>query len=402
MEKIKHQVVIIGGGTAGLSIAAHLCNNHSNRNLDVCIIEPSEKHYYQPLWTVVGAGVVPKEVTERNQADYTPADTTWIKEKCATFQPSENQITLASGQIVEYDYLIVAPGIQIDWHKIKGLKETLGKNGVCSNYSYETVDSTWENIRNLKSGRAIFTQPPMPIKCAGAPQKICYLAEDYFRKQNVRKDIEVMFCAQGPGIFGVTKYKKALEKVVARKEIVTNFQHNLIEIDGENKKATFEKWVDGKATGEMATFDYDMIHVTPPQSAPDFIKQSPIAAESGYVEVDKYTCQHVKYPNIFSAGDSSSLPTSKTGAAIRKQVPVLVKNLLSHMDGSPLNASYNGYASCPLVTGYGSVMLAEFDYDGNPDESFPFDQAEERFSMYLLKLYGLPKLYWHGMLKGKA
>ena len=402
MEKLKHQIVIIGGGTAGLSIAAHLCNNHANRNLDVCIIEPSEKHYYQPLWTLVGAGVVTKEETQRNQADYTPYNASWIKEKCASFQPEQNQITLESGQVVEYGYLIVAPGIQLDWHKIKGLKETMGKNGVCSNYAFDTVDSTWENIRNLKSGRAIFTQPPMPIKCAGAPQKICYLAEDFFRKQHVRKNIEVMFCAQGPGIFGVAKYKKALEKVVARKEIVTNFQHNLVEIDGPNKKATFEKWADGKATGELVSFDYDMIHVTPPQSAPDFIKESPLAAESGYVDVDKYTCQHLKYPNIFSAGDSSSLPTSKTGAAIRKQVPVLVKNLLSHMDGKPLNASYNGYASCPLVTGYGSVMLAEFDYDGNPDESFPFDQAEERFSMYLLKVYALPRLYWHGMLKGKA
>jgi sulfide:quinone oxidoreductase len=399
MSTKKHQIVIVGGGTAGLSAAANFCYNHNDRNLDVAIIEPSEKHYYQPLWTIVGAGVFPKEDSERNQADYTPYNATWIKEKVDTFQPEKNQVTLGNGDVVEYDYLVVAPGIQINWGAIKGLKETLGKNGVCSNYSYDTVEYTWENIRNLKSGRAIFTQPAMPIKCAGAPQKIAYLADDYFRKQNVRNNVEVMFAAQGPRIFGVEKYRIALEKLVKKKEITTRFEHNLIEVKGEEKKAVFQK----VGTDETVEIEYDMLHVVPPMGAPDFIKESPIAnSESGYVDVDMYTCQHVKYSNIFSAGDASSLPTSKTGAAVRKQIPVLVQNILSHMDGKELKGKYNGYASCPLVTGYGSVILAEFDYDGNPDESFPFDQSEERFSMYLLKAYGLPRLYWHGMLKGKA
>lgn len=395
----KHQIVIVGGGTAGLSAAANFCYNHNDRNLDIAIIEPSEKHYYQPLWTIVGAGVFPKEDSERNQEDFTPYNATWIKEKVTTFQPEKNQVTLGNGDIIEYEYLVVAPGIQVNWDAIKGLKETLGKNGVCSNYSYDTVEYTWENIRNLKSGRAIFTQPAMPIKCAGAPQKIAYLADDYFRKQNVRSNIDVMFAAQGPRIFGVEKYRVALEKIVKKKELTTKFEHNLIEVKGDEKIAIFQNLT----SGENVEIEFDMIHVVPPMSAPTFIKESPIAnPESGWVDVDKYTCQHVKFSNIFSAGDASSLPTSKTGAAVRKQIPALVSNLLAHMDGKELKGKYNGYASCPLVTGYGSVILAEFDYDGNPDESFPFDQSEERFSMYLLKAYGLPRLYWHGMLKGKA
>lgn len=394
----KHQIVIVGGGTGGISTAAHIIKDNPDKEWDIAIIDPSEKHYYQPLWTLVGAGIFPKEASERNEADYIPPGCTWIKEAVASFEPKDNKLTLKNGEEVGYDYLVVAAGIQIDWNKIKGLEETLGKNGVCSNYRFDLVDSTWENLRNLNKGRAIFTQPPMPIKCAGAPQKILYLAEDYLRKKGVRDNVELNFCLAGPRIFGVAKYRDALEKVLERKKLTPHYQHNLIEVDGKNKVATFENL----ANGEKVTMEYDMLHVVPPMSSPDFIKQSPLANEAGWVDVDKYTCQHTKFHNVFSLGDCSSLPTSRTGAAIRKQVPVLVKNLVSQINGQELKGKYDGYASCPLVTGYGTCMLAEFDYDGNPAESFPFDQAQERFSMYMLKAYGLPKLYWHGMLKGKA
>ena len=394
----KHQVVIVGGGTAGISTAAHLIKDNADKQWDIAIIDPSDKHYYQPLWTLIGAGVFPKEESERDEADYIPEGCTWIKEAVSSFVPKGNKVVLANGEEVEYEYLIVAAGIQIDWHKIKGLKDSLGKNGVCSNYSFATVDKTWEYLRNLSKGRAVFTQPPMPIKCAGAPQKIAYLAEDYLRKKGIRNQVEVDFHLAGPRIFGVAKYRNALEKVLKRKEMNPNYNSNLVEIDGDKKVAIFEN----PENGERSSVEFDMIHVVPPMSSPDFIKESPLANDGGWVDVDKYTCQHTKFNNVFSLGDCSSLPTSRTGAAIRKQVPVVVKNLISVIEGKELKEKYDGYASCPLVTGFGTCILAEFDYDGNPTESFPFDQSKERFSMYMLKAYGLPKLYWHGMLKGKA
>lgn len=393
----KHQVVIIGSGTGGVSTAATLLNNYSHLEWDIVIIDPSEKHYYQPLWTLVGAGVFPKEESERNQEDCIPHGISWIKDAVEGFAPEKNQVTLESGDIVEYEYLIVAAGIQLDWHKIKGLEATLGQNGVSSNYRYDLSEKTWENIKKIKKGRALFTQPPMPIKCAGAPQKIVYLADHYFRREGIRKEIDLTFCLAGPRIFGVEKYRNALEKVLKRKEISPYYEHNLIEIDGAKKVATFEQ-----ADGKKIEMDFEMAHVVPPMSAPDFIKHSPLADSAGWVEVDKYTTQHVRHSNVFSLGDCSSLPTSRTGAAIRKQVPVLTKNLVALIKGEPLKERYDGYSSCPLVTGYGTVILAEFDYDGKPAESFPFDQSRERFSMYMLKAYALPKLYWHGMLKGKA
>lgn len=396
-NKEKYQVLIVGGGTAGVSVAARLFNDFPDRNWDVAIIDPSEKHYYQPLWTLVGAGVFKKEESERNQADVFPSQVHWIKKAVKGFDPEANKVQLADDSTVGYDYLIVAAGIQINWSAIKGLPESLGKDGVCSNYSYEHVDKTWEFIQALRPGdNALFTQPPMPIKCAGAPQKIVYMAEDYLRKKGIREDINIDFHLAGPGIFGVPKYKAALEKVLERKGLTPSYEHNLREIDPERKVATFEH------NGKMVEKAYTMIHAVPPMSAPDFISKSGLANEAGWVDVDKYTTQHSKFKNVFSLGDCSSLPTSRTGAAIRKQAPVTVKNLVSLIDGDPLEAKYDGYASCPLVTGYGTAILAEFDYDGNPAESFPFNQAQERFSMYMLKVYGLPKLYWHGMLKGKA
>ena len=395
---MKHQVVIIGGGTAGITVAARLANE-SNAP-EIAIIEPATKHYYQPIWTLVGGGVFDRSISERNEEDLIPPGTTWLKNRVATIEPEKNQVTLENGDTVEYDYLVVAAGIQIDWDNIPGLSESVGKpgTGVCSNYSYDTVGSTWQNIQNLKKGTAIFTQPSTPIKCGGAPQKICYLAEDHFKRSGVSKNINTVFASAKEGIFPVAKYKKSLMKVLERKNIDTRFQHELKSLNPGNKEATFMHM----GTGEEVTMSYDMIHVTPPMSAPDFLKNSTLGNEGGWVNVDKDTLQHVSHDNIFAIGDCSALPTSKTGAAIRKQAPVLVANVMSAINGQALTQKYDGYTSCPLVTGYGSLILAEFDYDKQPAESFPFDQSQERYSMYALKAYGLPQMYWHGMLRGRA
>ncbi len=396
VQKGNYQVVIVGGGTAGITVAAQLCR--SSNPPEIAIIEPSEKHYYQPIWTLAGAGVFPKEMSERDTKDVIPSGVVWVKDKVVRFDPENNNLTTETGKTIEYKYLVVAAGIQLDWDKIPGLKESIGKNGVCSNYSYQTVGSTWESIRNFKGGNAIFTQPGTSIKCGGAPQKICYLAEHYFRKSGVREKSTIVFTLPQGVIFVVKKYADALVGVAKRKGIDVKYQHNLIELRPEKKEAIFKK----ADTEEDIVMKYDMIHVTPPMSSPDFLKNSPLGNEDGWVDVKKDTLQHNRFENIFGIGDCSSLPTSKTAAAIRKQAPVLVNNLLSKINGAPLNDSYDGYTACPIVTGYGSLILTEFDYDKNPKETFPFDQAQERYSMYALKAYVLPRMYWHGMLKGRA
>ncbi len=396
--KPKYQVVIVGGGNAGISVAAQLLRK--NKTLDIAIIEPSDKHYYQPAWTLVGAGVFDMKKTIRNEEDVIPKQATWIKQRVVSFQPESNRVVLDNYETVGYEYLIVAPGIQLNWHEIKGLKETLGKNGVCSNYSVQHVPYTWECIKNFKGGKALFTNPNTAVKCGGAPHKIMWLAADYFKNHNVFDKTEIQYWSGGTRLFGVEKYEKTLKQVAERDKVEMHFFTRLVEIDGQNKSAKFVGFGEQNKDKEYWV-SFDMIHVTPPQSAPDFLRNSPLANAAGWVDVDKYSLQHVKYPNIFSLGDASSLPTSRTGAAIRKQAPVLVTNLLAMIKGQLLEAKYNGYSSCPIVTGYGKLMLAEFDYNNNPTETFPFDQSKERWSMYQLKRRVLPWLYWNKILTGK-
>lgn len=394
----KHQIVIVGGGNAGISTASQLLRK--NKNLDIAVIEPSDKHYYQPAWTLVGAGVFNMKNTIHNESDVMPKSVKWIKQKVVTFQPEANTVTLDNNETVQYDYLIVAPGIQLNWGDIKGLKETLGKNGVCSNYSVDNVPYTWECLKNFKGGKALFTNPNTPVKCGGAPHKIMWLAADYFKKHGVFDKTEIQYWSGGTRLFGVEKYEKTLKKVAERDRVQMNFFTKLVEIDGPNKKAKFVGFGEQNKDKEYWV-SFDMIHVTPPQSAPDFVRNSPLANAAGWVDVDKFTLQHVKYPNVFSLGDASSLPTSRTGAAIRKQAPVLVKNLLAYMEGKQLTGSYNGYTSCPVITGYGKLVLCEFDYNNKPLETFPIDQSKERWTMYQLKRRVLPWLYWNKILPGK-
>jgi sulfide:quinone oxidoreductase len=394
--KDHYQVLILGGGTAGITVAAQL--RRQLKAYDVAIVEPSSKHYYQPLWTLVGAGVFPKEQSERAESAFIPPGAHWIQEHVAEFHPDQNYILTREGRRIGYDFLVVGLGIQIDWDMIPGLREGIGRQQICSNYSYQHVDYTWECVRAFQGGTALFTMPNTAVKCGGAPQKIMYLADDHFRRSGVREKSQVVFASAQGALFAVERYRRTLEKVAQRKGIDIQLKHNLVELRPERKEAIFEQL----DTKERITIAFDMIHVTPPMSAPDIIKASPLANAAGWVDVDKFTLQHPQFPNVFSIGDCSGLPTSKTGAAIRKQAPVLVQNLISAIRGESVQAQYDGYTSCPLVTGYGKLVLAEFDYEGNPQETFPFDQSKERLSMYLLKAYALPRLYWNGMLRGRG
>ncbi|WP_374019154.1 FAD/NAD(P)-binding oxidoreductase [Paenibacillus thiaminolyticus] len=396
-QQLHYTVVIVGAGSAGLSVAARVLRTSATLHGSVVVIDPQAKHYYQPLWTLVGGGVARKEVTERDQQSLIPKGADWLQEAVAHFRPDENSIVTSTGTVIRYDVLVVAAGIQVDWDQIKGLKECIGREGVCSNYDYRYVDSTWRSIREFRGGTAIFTQPNTPIKCGGAPQKIMYLADDAFRRSGVREKTEIIFASGNASIFAVQKYAAALDKVVKRKGITAKYKRNLVEIDSAKREAVFEH-VDTK---DRETLRYDLIHVVPPMSAPSFIRDSPLAGPGGWAEVDKHTMQHVRFANVFALGDCSNLPTSKTGAAIRKQAPAAARNVLNVLAGKAPDASYGGYTSCPLVTGYNRLILAEFDYDLTPQETFPFDQSKERYSMYLLKKDLLPKLYWHGMLKGR-
>lgn len=394
-----HRVLIVGGGAAGITVAARL-KRKGAADLDVAIVEPAETHHYQPAFTLVGAGAYSLAATKRPEAKLIPPGVKYIKSAAKEFHPANNRVKLADGSVITYDYLVVATGLKLDWDKVEGLRETLGRSGVCSNYSPDFVNYTWESLQGLKSGaKTIFTQAPLPFKCPGAPQKAAYLSADYLSRKGIRANCDVQFFIHAPVIFGVPFFARELVKVAARHEIDVNYQHNLIAVDGPGKRATFERGDDANK-GKRVTVAFDMLHVSPPQSPHEEIKTSPLANAGGWVEVDQNTLQHVRFPNVFSLGDVTSTPNSKTAAAVRKQAPVVVRNLLHLMAKEGAEKAYDGYASCPLTTAYGKVIMAEFTYGGKVTPTLPFDPAKESGLGWQIKTRGLPILYWDYMLKG--
>lgn len=402
MNKAKQlQVLIIGGGAAGISVASSLKRRVGSRSINITIVEPSEIHYYQPAFTLVGAGAYPFSKTCRKERSIIPDGVNWLQDSAVAFDPENNRVIMVSGKMQHYDYLVVCPGLTLNWSAIDGAEQALGKNGVCSNYSPHHVEYTWACLQKLKAGdTALFTQPPLPFKCPGAPQKIAYLAADHLRKKGLLAQCRLHFLNHGPAMFGVPFFARELDKVAARYGIHVHFQANLIAVDGDAKRATFEL-VGAERSGEVITLDFDMLHISPPQRSPQFVRDSVLANDAGYVEVHQHSMQQVKYPNIFGLGDACSTPNSKTAAAIRKQSPVVVQNILRLIDGETVAEGYDGYGSCPLTTAYGKVLLAEFTYGGKVTPTLPLDPRKERASMWWVKKTGLPAMYWDYMLRGR-
>jgi sulfide:quinone oxidoreductase len=396
-----HQVVIVGGGSAGIAVAASLLSRDST--LDIAIIEPSESHAYQPGWTLVGAGVFNAATTVRPMAAVMPRGVTHIKDAVAAFEPEKNMVALESGHTVGYHQLIVCPGLKLDWAGIPGLVDALGHDGVTSNYRYDLAPYTWQLVQSMRGGKALFTQPPMPIKCAGAPQKAMYLSADHWRQQGVLKDISIEFCNAGGVLFGVPDYVPALMEYVNAYGIQLNFSRNLTAIDGAKKQATFKQTAaDGTSTEIIQ--DYDMIHVVPPQKAPDFIRSSPLADAAGWVEIDPASMRHKRFENIHALGDVGNTTNAKTAAAARKQAPVVAHNVLAALGKLNGTIAYDGYGSCPLTVERGKIVLAEFTYGGKVAPSFPqwlINGTRPSRMAWFLKERVLPPLYWEAMLKGR-
>jgi len=396
-----YQVVVVGAGSAGIAVASSLLAR--SPDLEIAVIDPADIHYYQPGWTLVGGGVFTADETVRTLASVLPPKVHWIKAAVAAFEPERNVVLLEGCRAIQYDRLVVCPGLKLDWHGVEGLVDTLGKNGVTSNYRFDLAPYTWELVQGLKSGTALFTQPPMPIKCAGAPQKALYLSADHWRRTGVLNDIDIAFYNAGGVLFGVKDYVPALMAYVEKYRADLKFNHNLVAIDGPAKKAWFTYKTEG-GSSETVERSFDMIHVCPPQTAPDFIRVSALADQAGWVDVDQNTLRHKRFENVWALGDVMNAPNAKTAAAARKQAPVVAQNLLADIGRGSGVAHYDGYGSCPLTVERGKIVLAEFGYGGKLLPSFPrwlVDGRKPSKLAWLLKEKILPPVYWGAMLKGR-
>ena len=401
VAEAEHTVVIIGGGAAGIATASSLLARWPG--LDIAIIDPADVHYYQPGWTLVGCGVFDAADTAHTMASTIPRGVHWIKSAVAAFEPERNAVILDGCRVVKYQQLVVCPGLKLNWEGIEGLSETLGCNGVTSNYQYQLAPYTWKLVQQLRGGRAIFTQPPMPIKCAGAPQKAMYLSADHWKREGVLNQIQIEFCNAGAVLFGVADYVPALMEYIRAYNIDLHFGNTLTAVDGAHKSATFSRTL-ADGSKDSVTREFDLLHVAPPQIAPDFIRVSPLADAAGWIDIDPATLRHKIYANIHALGDAGNSGNAKTAAAARKQAPVVAHNVLAALGKIKGSAHYDGYGSCPLTVERGKIVLAEFTYGGKVAPSFPrwlIDGTRPSRLAWLLKERILPPLYWQGMLKGR-
>jgi len=402
MSKRHERILIIGGGTAGVTVGARLRRAGFE---DVTILEPSDTHWYQPLFTLVGGGMVPISATSRPQASVNPPGVQWHRDAAVEIDPEKRTVLTRAGTVLHYDLLVAAPGIELNWQAIPGLSESLGTRGVTSNYTPALAGYTASLLSGMTRGQAVFTSPSTPVKCGGAWQKIVYLAADQFRHRGVLPDVSIVACTPGSSLFGIDEYRVVLEELAARYGVDTRFGHELTEVDADHSEAIFTRQEPGGESTKVRV-PYDVLHVVPPQRAPEFIRTSPLARRGdplGWIDVDQHTLRHERFPEVFALGDAAGTPNGKTGAAVRKQAPVVVENMLAVVEGREPVASYGGYTSCPLVTARHKVLLAEFDYTMRPHPTIPLlRSAKERRSMWLLKRYGLPWMYWNLMLRGRA
>ncbi|KAF2250821.1 sulfide,quinone oxidoreductase/flavo-binding protein [Trematosphaeria pertusa] len=402
-----HKVVVVGGGSAGLSVSHQLLRSGKFAKEDIAVVDPAEWHHYQPGWTLVGGGLKKKEDLRQPLAPMIDPKLKFYNHKVGTFTPEQNYITLDNGDKISYDQLVVVPGFHVDLTSIKGLPEALAdpKAPVSTIYQYNYCDKAITTIEALRKGNAIFTQPTGIVKCAGAPQKVMWLAWDHWRraglydsKNPAASPIHITFATGLPTMFGVPKYSAKLDELRRERGVEGLFQHDLVSIDGNT--ANFVR-----ADGEKVARKFDLLHAVPKMGPHAFVKNSALADQAGYVDVDQETLRHKKFHNVWSIGDAAALPTSKTAAAITSQAPVMVSNLLRAIEGKEAEPAYDGYTSCPLTVGENKVLLAEFKYGGIPKETFGdmfgIDQATPRRAFYHLKKDFFPWVYNKYMVKGQ-
>ena len=396
----KHQILIVGGGTAGITVAARMLRKGYS---DVAVIEPSSTHYYQPLWTLVGGGQAKASTTERPESSVMPKGATWIKNAANAFDPDNNTVTCADGATYAYDVLVVCPGHPA---RLEGHRRTRGRPRPRRRVVELPVRPRAAHLglhpQHAVGHRGVHRSRPVRSSAPARRRRSRTWHRDYWRKQGVLNDIDVHLVMPGPRLFGIPAIADSLDAVIADYGITLHSSSEVTSVDAASRKVAVTSVGPG---GTDTMLPYDVLHAVPRQSAPDWIKSSPLSTGDavGYVEIDKHTMQHVRYPNVFSLGDAGSSPNSKTGAAIRKQAPVVVDNIDAFLKRQPLRASYDGYSSCPIVTSSHAMLLAEFDYDLNLKPSFPLlDPTKPHRAYWYLKKYGLPFMYWNLMLKGLA
>lgn len=389
-----HQVVVVGGGNGGLSVAGRLRRAGMT---DIAVVEPSQTHYYKPLFSHIAGGTARASEAVRPQADVMPDGVGWIPDAVNAVDPQNRRVHLASGDTLRYDQLILSPGIRNDWDAVPGLDEAMNSPHGASNYDFALARKASQLLRSMRSGTVVFVQAPGPASCAGAAQKPMYQACAYWRAMNVLHDIHVVLLVPTPTIFGIPEIDAELQRSIDEYDIDVRTGTVLHEVDPDERTIVF-----GSDEGERQQLRYDLLMVEPPQKAPEWIRASGLADDEGFVAVDPRTLRSTTHPDIWALGDAAGTANSKSGGALRKQTKVLAENLRAVVDGRDPASAYDGYGVCPFTVSRSTAVFAEFDDQLRLMPSLWRSSYRESRMNWIIDRQIFPQVYWHMILQGRA
>lgn len=389
-----HQVLVVGGGNGGLSVAGRL---RRARVVDIAVVEPSQTHYYKPLFSHIAGGTARASEAVRAQADVIPDGVEWIPDAVSAVDPGSRRVHLASGDTVRYDQLILAPGIRNDWDAVPGLDEAMNSPHGASNYEFTLAQKASRLLRSVRSGTVVFVQAPGPASCAGAAQKPMYQACAYWRATNVLHDIHVILLVPTPTIFGIPEIDAELQRSIDEYDIDVRFGALLHEVDAENRAVVFD--ADGD---DRRRLHYDLLVAEPPQKAPEWIRASGLADDDGFAAVDPRTLRSTRHPSIWALGDAAGTANSKSGGALRKQTKVVAENVRAVLEGRDPASAYDGYGVCPFTVSRSTAVFAEFDDRLRLMPTLWRSSYRESRMNWIIDRQIFPQVYWHMILQGRA
>jgi len=392
------KIVILGAGTAGTMMLNKLHNILDKEEWELTIVDQYKTHYYQPGFLFIPFGVYKKQDVIKPKHDFFPSGVNVIYNKIDRVEGENNRVLLDGGQILNYDFLIIATGTQTRPEETPGLKDKLWYKDIFDFYTIEGALALHERFKDFKGGDLVMCIAEVPFKCPVAPLEFVFLAEAYFTKKGIRDKVNISFVTPMSGAFTKPVATKMLSELMTEKNINIIPDFYIEKVDNDSKKLV---------SYDEREVPFDILTIVPVNMGNDMVERSGLGDDMNFVKTDKFTLQSQDFENIFVLGDAANIPTSKAGSVAHFAGEILTENLLSAIEGRELHAKFDGHANCYIETGYGKGALIDFNYTTEPlPGTFPLPGIGPFGLLKNTKINHYGKIlfrwiYWHMLLKGK-